>query len=525
MATLRTYLLWGVAFLCGNLCAQEANEFHYEFGEAGTYLDAQLMPDGEQLIALGAKWDNTFGRYVITVDTIATNGQLLGSIILADSAGRGYQFIRGGNRQLAIFPNNSVYVSISIAQSGGNCIYHLEEGRIKSYWEYPLLSNQLSSLPTKIIPAGDNGLFQFCNVQLAAAPYDTQIEVNRIDSTGQRLWTKYYGSLTKRDYVLDCIRLADGNLLLGNSRRVDRPPGIPIGINCSQDWVLTIDTSGNVLSEWEGEPCETSGVRTIQRTQEEDYIYLTNELQVDFNAAGGYGVAPYAVRRDADFNLIWQLRLADSYAQITTLFNLRPTPDGNYVGTGDFVMPEPYTQLLPGDFYPAACVFKFTPDGELLWRRCDTVTSPPGANSEAHYVALPLPSDSIITVGGYVLPGGARRGWITKLGPDGCREVVCDTLTPVTFPAAEDERYVAPEVYPNPAFTNLNVVFTVLQHDLRWQLYDAFGRLVLSGQDELLPANENLTLDINSLTMGVYWLRLTNRQGFLFTRTIVKGHL
>lgn len=67
--------------------------------------------------------------------------------------------------------------------------------------------------------------------------------------------------------------------------------------------------------------------------------------------------------------------------------------------------------------------------------------------------------------------------------------------------------------------------FTPIQHDLRWQLYDAFGRLVLSGQDELLPANENLTLDINSLMMGVYWLRLANRQGFLLTRTIVKGHL
>lgn len=522
MATLRTYLLWSIAFLCGNLCAQEANEFHYEFGEAGTYLDAQLMPDGEQLIALGAKWDNTFSRYVITVDTIATNGQLLGSIILADSAGRGYQF-QPNAEHIKHFSDESLYVSALINQ-GGNFLYRLKEGEVTDYWEYPVPAGQLSSNPRLLIPAEENGLYRVGIAQFEGS-LDIQVEVDRIDSTGQRLWIRHYGRPNGFEFPQSYLQLLDGTIVIGAAKEADRPPGIPIGIDCYRNWIFAIDTIGNVLWEWEGEPCETSGVINLKQTDDGGYLYLSGELQVDFNASGGYGVAPYAVRRDADFNLIWQLPLADSYAQITTLSDLRPTPDGNYVGTGRFVMPEPYTQLLPGDFYPAACVFKFTPDGELLWRRCDTVTSPPGADSEAHYVALPLPSDSTITVGGYVLPGGARRGWITKLGPDGCREVVCDTLTPVTFPAAEDERYVAPEVYPNPAFTNLNVVFTVPEHDLRWQLYDAFGRLVMSGQEEFLPANENLTLDINSLMTGVYWLRLANRQGFLFTRTIVKGHL
>lgn len=373
------------------------------------------------------------------------------------------------------------------------------------------------------MPAGDNGLFQFCHIQLAAAPYDTQIQVNRIDSTGQKLWTRYYGSLSNRDYILDCLSLPNGNLLIGNSRTVDSPPGIPIGIDCGQDRMFTIDTSGNVLAEWEGEPCESGGVRAMQLTQEGDCIYLTNEIQIDFNASGGFGVAPYAVRRDADFNLIWQLRLADSYSQITTLFDLRPTPDGNYVGTGDFVMPEPYTQLLPGEFYPAACVFKFTPAGELLWRRCDTVTTPPGADSEAHYVSLPLPSDTIITVGGYVVPGGARRGWITKIGPDGCREVVCDTLTPVTFPVVEGGRYAAPEIYPNPAFTQLNVLFAAPPHNLRWELYDSQGKKVLAGYKESLIEGEELTLDITPLKAGVYWLRLADENGFFPARTVVKA--
>jgi phosphatidylserine/phosphatidylglycerophosphate/cardiolipin synthase-like enzyme len=61
--------------------------------------------------------------------------------------------------------------------------------------------------------------------------------------------------------------------------------------------------------------------------------------------------------------------------------------------------------------------------------------------------------------------------------------------------------------YPNPANSSLRITYTMPGNTVRYMIYNATGQLLLSGN---LDARYVNTVDINSLSSGMYLLRVTN---------------
>ncbi len=73
---------------------------------------------------------------------------------------------------------------------------------------------------------------------------------------------------------------------------------------------------------------------------------------------------------------------------------------------------------------------------------------------------------------------------------------------------------LAAQVYPNPATNNLNVNFYIANNSYaNIELYSIDGKLVYSEKRDLLKGDQNINLDFNDLTNGIYQLSIQTELG------------
>ena len=90
---------------------------------------------------------------------------------------------------------------------------------------------------------------------------------------------------------------------------------------------------------------------------------------------GVIGLRPKLIHRDSNFNLKWERYMANSYWESNRIRDLEPSRDGNWIGMGTVLLPEPYDPLAGGGYHSAGCLYKVTGQGDSVWRACDTVSS------------------------------------------------------------------------------------------------------------------------------------------------------
>jgi hypothetical protein len=72
-------------------------------------------------------------------------------------------------------------------------------------------------------------------------------------------------------------------------------------------------------------------------------------------------------------------------------------------------------------------------------------------------------------------------------------------------------------IYPNPAHENLSIKLSRLQQGATYVVYDANGKIVLSGR----MINDTKTISMKSLASGVYYVQIRNGKN-VTTQKIVK---
>ena len=80
---------------------------------------------------------------------------------------------------------------------------------------------------------------------------------------------------------------------------------------------------------------------------------------------------------------------------------------------------------------------------------------------------------------------------------------------------------IAPDIvaYPNPASENVTILFKDLETAAEYQLFDLFGRNLMNGK----IMEEETTLNVSSLSNGIYILKVTAGNQILGTTKIVKN--
>jgi hypothetical protein len=144
-----------------------------------------------------------------------------------------------------------------------------------------------------------------------------------------------------------------------------------------------------------------------------------------------------------------------------------------------------------------------TQDGLLL-----TANNVPGATYQWIYCSdlTPVPNQSFIQF------APQANGTYAVVITDNCGSDTSDCITISTIGIDELNNYFS--VYPNPTSSELNVSIDILRVNTYFEIYDLNNRLIKSGN--VLDVEKKI--DVNSLSNGVYILKLDNTSAIRFVK-------
>jgi hypothetical protein len=322
-----------------------------------------------------------------------------------------------------------------------------------------------------------------------------------IDSTKNILLEK---TITNVNYWLDCLDLFsnENGLYLIVSKRY---------INNSTDptdlVIYHLDTLGNILN-------------TYQTNDHKWYATVASATlpNGDFFVGGFHapGIIPginsgvyqkkYIARFDKNLNLIWRKTFArkDGFSAVYKLFI---ASDSTLMGCGNDGFPTFNGTDSVG--HGTGCIFKFSLDGDSIWQRNYQAIDNFNGEASELYDFCELPNGNGYVAGGsvdYAWPVGGPRGWLIKVGIDGCLTEECLNS------AREVENKEEFFVYPNPTNDILNI--TNPHQISTYQIYQLDGKLITQ--------DNNFPIYISKFTNGVYFLKITTKNNQIINRKIIK---
>ncbi len=433
-------------FIISGTTAQPGFSKWFDFGVAANFHNVLLKDD--TLILVGSSMDlqaNQWGALFVKMDT---NGVVLNYRLHVDNHGGQFAFDQG--YPLINTSDGGYLLAGKVHNRDSYFIYKLDsDGNIEFFKEYYEPAGVLTILPKQLM-AVETGYLIGSSRQLQDGSTDAQI--TKINAAGEMLWEEAYGAFTKSENIGSFWKEDENTIIIGGIKSTNENVQFPSPLKCQTNWIFAIDSLGSVKWQWQSEPCEGTNTRGLHRTADGGWVFATMHL-VAYNQ-WNWGAAPKFVKRDSQFNLLWERQVAESYWEANEMINIQPTPDGNWVGTGSWVLPEPYTPLLSGDhFYSPGCLYKLDEQGNKIWVRCDTVVLANGHPTyyNRHGGVIVLPSGSMIAAGGFneeIGNIGKSWAWVVKVNGQGCMEEPCLTTGAAEADKPGDDHLC--RIYPNP---------------------------------------------------------------------------
>ncbi|MEM6398446.1 MAG: T9SS type A sorting domain-containing protein [Bacteroidota bacterium] len=486
---------------------------YFDFGISTDFHNIALVEDTVYLI--GSTIDSVEERQGLVFAKLDTNGILIDSRVHLDPDGGQYAF----NLTLPLVPvsDGGFLITGGILASNEYFALKLDNSGnvqfLKKYQE-PTYSQQV--IPWKAIELS-NGDFLICST-VNLQNFKNDILVKRVSTTGEPLWEKKYGISGISESIGSLFIDENGHIILGCGRSSDVLVDPQSNVTCPRTWIFAIDGDGIVQWSNVSDPCDGGAPRGLAVTDSGDWIYATFNTAV-FNLSN-WGRAPKFIKKDSQFNFIWERQVAESYWFGNFIIDIAPTPDGNWIGAGNWVLPPPFNTLISDDdiHYSAGCLYKINGDGDSLWLRADTVLLDSRTTQETYVGLVVLPSGSVIAAGSFfeTIPGvGSRlRAWVTKVDANGCMFEDC-ALTSTLVPESAQTEEVS--LFPNP--TSNFITIDAQKPINHIELTDMNGRILRRWPAGEIPPQ----IDLSAYPAGTYivYVRIGNR--IYPKRVIVQG--
>ncbi len=345
----------------------------------------------------------------------------------------------------------------------------------------------------------------------------------KLDSLGNKEWDRSFGS-TNADYGMAIIQTSDGGYLIGGSARVlDGGNILCDNIHEKVDAVLIkLDPYGN--TEWQ--QCyggsESEQIDALYEI-DDGYILVSSTSSNDGDVSGLHGLAGldydiWLVKVDFEGNLLWQKCLGGTDSEFAE--NIFPTQNGGYQIVGS-------TESNDGDVSgnhsindrSDIWIIEVDNAGNLLKQQCFG-----GVTNEIVWHGVHKHNDHRFVIAAETQGGpsydvscdfndlGDSRYWVFEIS---------DSTVGI-----QDEGIGSwgelgrMELYPNPATTELQLRFSILDFRSSIFIYDLYGRK----QDELIiPKDQSQTrVDVSNYPSGVFIVVLNSVNGNLMRGKFVK---
>lgn len=375
------------------------------------------------------------------------------------------------------------------------------EGEMEFCKKYP---PALTSSYRKVLELEDGYLM---SGYLQMQDYNVDIFVMKTDKQGNTIWQKTYGEANTRDIMGSLVKVNDNLFAVGSSQSSNN---LPIPSSWGRSRIITIDSSGNVVDDWFGEKNKETGIVGLNKLPD-DWLYASATYEV--MSPADWGSYCKIVRRDSNYNLVWEKIVSTTAHYVNIMVDIKPTPDGNWVAAGRWVTPPLLPPSPPGGQYLPAFTYKFTTEGDSLWSRQETIfwetDSSTLCASPAYTGGVGTLSSGSIVVVGYtdrlcVLPERSF-GWVVKMSKDGCMDTLCVTTGLEILPFIKDDIIV----YPNP--TNGPVTIDNCQ-GCSVKVFDVSGRLIQQNAENFI--------NLSHLSNGIYILEIKSDKTTYFKKVL-----
>ena len=335
----------------------------------------------------------------------------------------------------------------------------------------------------------------------------------KIDKHGTVLWEKYFGDWELNEGCSSLLMLDANHFVMGGS-------GGGSGQNeYSRSKFWGIDSLGNLLWEWESPKNEESAAFGLQHLSDNGWLYCTRNTVILSQLDWGGNCK--IVRRDSNMNLLWEKIMPHATTPSNALWDIKPTPDGNWVAVGNWI--PFYTENPDSVPYLAGVLHKFSPQGDSIWTVLDTAFWHPMYGSENHLGgAVVLPSGSVISVGNSTNFYGQFKSWawMLKVNNDGCVDTLCTVSGTDEPPIISQPTRL--RVFPNPADGFVQFQWPTGTSLNEFTITDVTGQIVF--RSALEAGQILLTWNTTQIASGIYFYEVHSRAGILQSGKIIVHH-
>ena len=468
--------------------AQTGNNHSYDFNLSFSQLKTILV-DNDTIVFVGNSpaIDSPYTQSAL-IGRIDTLGNVLAYNTIKDPMG---DYLDVGENIIKTSDNNYAFHS-AILFRNSDALYKFDKNLLlQAVYEFPDTINL--SVGYKGVIGLVDGYMLSGHVQRPNHKYDSF--VRKLDSSGNTIWIKSYGIPAQSEYVVGMKPLTDTTFILcgGEGLSLTDPDEFR-----SRIWI--IDSSGAILKTWYSQDSLKAMGITEARPVSGGGIIAFSQTFLGYNAWGDYMLQPTLIKFDDDLNIEWIKRFGPTHSSFSYWTDLRPTPDGNFIGVGKVA---PY-DLADLNAHLYGWMYKFTPEGDSIWARADLSTIPYQSGIDDNvFGGVGFLSSGSVVAGGNSYINGHIYGWIVKVTPDGC----IDTLLCQSSAARpEPEPASAARVFPNPASGQAHIRYA-LPGEADFRLYDVMGRLALR---QSLPAGDRQeTFSLVGMPEGIYFWQIT----------------
>jgi len=338
-------------------------------------------------------------------------------------------------------------------------------------------------------------------------PYQRMINLKKIDTLGNVVWSKNYGEDLQRSLAHQTKVTMDKNILMSTKRDVydlSIPP-------FSQ--LIKVDTAGNIVWHAIGMERFPNGATKTSLTELSNgqiiQAYRVYKRETfDFIALGWYEQPIRMDWYDADGNfLFYKYILSPNTNSVSTVDLIN--------GRGDYFFAIGSTREL-GIGIQHGLITKMNHQGDTIWIKKYQYPGNDQSNDlNSFRDMIELENGDLVTIGTTKKVGEFAPLWIMRVNEYGCfgGEDCADIVTSVASIDGAEASQI--RVYPNPAKNRLTVELTDLTEV---RIYDMTGKERI---EQLGNTGNREEVDISGLTKGTYILSATRRDGKVWTELVV----
>jgi len=497
------YLIWSIVGWL-NICSAFSQTIIFnkkiQFENRSTIF-RNIMLDGDSLLITGEIGRDSLGLsgfFVFRTDTFGNLGLIK---FFRDSSLIDHTLLDGRNPLIRNHSHNIVLGGVFLQRDDLFTMELNSDLTIKFYKEY--LANHVTMYIHDVEEILGNYYF-LGYIQTQNGDHDVFLQ--KIDSTGNKIWEKTYG-VPSKDETGRAVIIEDDGLTIMVSESFDNTPTIK---NDTRYWIrfMHVDTSGSIVRDWREEVTGEEGWSGTLLKYRDDYIYTCNTIGDEI------GIGPLTggqiVRRDSSFNLVWRKKLGD--------------PDSPFTGLGDMIFSPDSCLLVTGQnvdssmTFNAARILKIGLDGNVIWELRDTGYAFPDGQSLNFMEGIASSScNSIYAVGYTYISAGFYKGLILKVSGDGCIDTLCTTTAIEDILRLHDQKI---DAYPNPMQDELNIVLDEsLPPNFSVSIYNTMGQWVFSGYMD----GHKKTISVADWPIGLYVVQAISKGRVVASIKVIKS--